>query len=390
MKILKILLLTIVISMLPVWTSCGAGHNGHDHEIHEESNYDDDHDTDIVTLTPEQIKAVGISLGSFESRHLSETVSASGLLEVSSLNEGVVAPLQPGRVIKILVVEGQQVTSGQVVAWMEAPEILGLRQQIAEARQEVETTRQELSRQEALAEQGAGVRKNLDNARNAVRMAELRLEGCKGQLALYGVPADSRSGTSFPVKSGVSGIVTAIQTPVGGFADAQTPILRVTDNNGIYCMLKVPEKDINSIKPGQEVDLQLTNAPERTFLGKVVQTGPSIDMETRTVPVKVSVSQIPGLLPGMAVSARISVGASSTVSLPEGAVIGVSGQPSIFVETGAPGSGEFRCVPVATGPSALGYVGVTPLQPVPEDSRVVTAGAFYLSSMLSDHGEHNH
>lgn len=345
-----------------------------------------------VALTKAQMDAVGIRLGSFEARSLSEIVQATGRLEVSAGNEGVVAPLLAGRVVRLAVSEGQHVRVGDVIAWVEDPEIVQLRQQVSEARQEVATARVELQRQEALAARGAGVRKNLDNARSEVQMAELKLEGCTRQLTVFGLSADEQGGTQFPVKSEVSGVVTAITVPVGGFADIQTPIVKVVNNDGIYCMLQVPEKDISHIKSGMAVDMQLTNDPERTFMGKVAQIGPSMDMETRTVPVKVGLSGASGLLiPGMAVSARVSVGGTSSMALPEGAVVSSGGKSYIFVREDEEGDSiHFQKVEVAAGTTELGYTEVTPLIDLPADAQVVVSGAFYLNSMVSDHGEHNH
>lgn len=390
--------------------ACGAGGSGSTHveSGHHDHDHDDDHDHegeegDEVELSQEQMDAVGIRLGGFEARSLSETVQAPGRLEISAAAEGVVAPRIAGTVTRLQVREGQQVRAGEVVAWIDAPEVAALRQQVAEAARDVETARREVERQEALAAQGAGVRRNLDAARAELSMASLKLEGARGQLAVYGVGADSR-GTSLPVKSGVSGVVTAIDVPVGGYADRQSPIVRVINTDGVYCMLQVPDKDISSIKAGMDVDMQLTNDPSRSFAGKVVQVSPVMDMESRTVPVRVSVSGVGSpLIPGMAVSARISVGGTLTEALPEEAIVASGGRSYIFVLESdhhspesphagdkAPETFHFRRVEVASGATALGYTAVTPLGELPGDARVVVAGAFYLNSMLADHGEHNH
>lgn len=408
---------------------CSSGSSaGHSEDTEEHGHgHGEEHEGDEVELTKAQMDAVGIRLGTFEARSLSEVVQAAGRLEVSAAAEGVVAPMLGGRVTRLMVAEGQQVRQGEVIAWVDAPEIVSMRQQVTDAlgevdvaRQEVEAARVELRRQEALAAQGAGVRRNLDEARAALRAAEIkvqtaetRVEGFRKQLAAYGLSDSSTA--SIPVKSDVSGVVTAILVPTGGYADMQTPIVRVVNNSGIYCMLQVAEKDISSIKTGMAVDMQLTNDPGRTFVGKVEQVRESLDPETRTVPVKVSLGSggdATRLIPGMAVSARVSVGGSQSMALPEAAVVTAGGHSYVFVledededdghdrdhdhDHGSESHKEktetyhFRRVAVSTGPTALGFTEVTPLEDLPADTQVVVAGAFYLNSMLSDHGEHNH
>ena len=390
-----------IIALLMIFTLHGCGHSGSGdgHSEEEEAHgHGHDHDSeeggDEVELTKAQMDAVGIRLGGFEARNLSEVISASGRVEIPAGSERIVAPLYAGKVSRLLVSVGQRVKPGDIVAWMDAPEIVTIRQQIREAAQEVETARQELVRQEALAAQGAGVRKNLDNARSAVKMAELKVEGFKKQLAVYGLSADGIGGDSFPVKSDVSGIVTSIDVPVGGFADIQTPIVRVTDTDALFVTLQLPEKDINSVRTGMSVDMQLTNDPSSTFIGKIEQFMPMMDQETRMLPVRVSIAGDRSgmkLIPGMAVSARISAAGGAATALPEGAVVSVGGKSYVFVLEEQHGDDfHFKKVEVAVGPTELGYTAVTPLSDLPSDARIVVSGAFYLNSMVADHGEHHH
>lgn len=384
-----------LLAALPLLWGCRGGDGSV--EAHDEHEHEHGHgDVSEVELTDEQMKAVGITLGFPESRQLSQTLNVSGVLAVDPRYEAVASPKVAGTVERICVTEGQRVGAGAVIAYVSSPEIPLLRQEYQASAAEEQAARKEYERQQALASQGAGIRKNLDAAASALSVASIRIEGVKGRMAQYGVvPAGTSA--SVPVKAEISGTVTALLTTTGGFADMQSPVAKIVDNSRIYCMLKVYEKDLGQIRKGADVEMRITNDPSVTFSGKVVDINPVLEPDTKTAPVKVSVDMAgrEGLIPGMGISASVSTGGTEAMALPEEAVVASGGKSYIFVlEKTATEGGEkvyhFEKREVITGASSMGYVEITPLAPLEAGDKVVTSNAFFLNSMATDHGEHNH
>lgn len=367
------------------------GHEGHSHgEGHAEESMD-------VELSQAQMDAVGITLGGIEQRELGEALSANGVLEVGAQHESAVAPALGGTVSKICVNKGDRVKRGQVVAYVESPELLSLRQEYAVAKKEVEMAAMEYQRQETLASHGAGIRKNLENARADLSLAELKAKNCLARITSYGGSPEGNNGT-MAVKAEISGVVSAVDLQIGSFADSQTPVVKIVDTDAVYCSLGIVEKDINRLSAGLEVEMRLTNDPSVTFTGKILEITPILNPETRTIPVRVSVAgdkSAMKLMPGMAVSALVSLGGEKTDVLPEEAIVSAGGKSYIFVledvhEEEGGKTYHFEKREVVRGTSAAGFTAVTPLEPLEEDAQIVVSGAFYLNSMSSDHGEHNH
>lgn len=350
-------------------------------------------------LTQAQMDAVGIRLGFMEKRNMADIISATGVLEVSPQAEAVVSAKLPGTVSRILVTPGQKVSAGQIVAYVDAPQLLSLRQEYLTARQEVEAAQKEYERQKALSAQGAGVKRNLDNAISTLSIAQVNEKSIAAQLRGYGVsPEGDLASAAYPVKADISGTVTEVGATIGAFADMQFPIARIVNNNAIYCSLQILEKDIRSIAPGMDVEMRLTNDPSLTFSGKVSEVNPVLDGASRTIPVRVTIdgdkSEVQ-LIPGMAVSAQISGGGEETDALPEGAIVSSGGKNYIFVledvhEEDGDKAYHFEKREVAVGLTSFGYTAVTPLEPLDKDAQIVVAGAFYLNSASSSHGEHSH
>lgn len=362
---------------------------------HEEGE-DHHREGETIELTLAQMEAVGIKIGTMERRAMSATVETSGSLEVAPANRALVSPGLPGTVTRLLVVPGQRVSRGEIVAYIDAPEVLALRREYAESMQAMENARRELERQEALAARGAGVRRNLENARSEFMMAETAVKNVGARMGAYGVSGAGGESGSYPVKAEIGGTVVSVNATIGSYADRQSPVAEIVNNEAVYCMIRLSERYAGVVKPGMETEMRLTSDPSVRFTGKVADVTPALDPQTRTLPVKVDITApAPDLIPGMAVSAMIEETGEETDALPEGAVVSSGGKSYIFVlEDSHEEDGEtayhFEKREVVAGRPSFGYVGIRPLEPLESDVKIVTAGAFYLNSMSTEHGEHNH
>lgn len=375
--------------------ACGRPANEHSEEEEEEHHH---HAGELseVEVSETQMQTVGIKLGEPESRLISETVRATGELSVNPADEAVVAPLMSGRITKICVKESDRVVKGTVIAYIDAPEATALQEQYMLAKTEEEAAATELRRQEALAAQGAGIRKNLDNARSLHTEATIRLQAASSRLHQYGLPSSGKSG-SIPVKAEIGGIVTEVISTTGAFADMQTPIAKIVDTSNLYCTLNIFEKDLTDIKPGQEVEMKITNNEGISFKGKVIDINPVLDPATKTAPVRVSVvpMQKTLLIPGMGVTATVSTTGRQAMALPESAIVRSGGKSYIFVledieEENGQKMYHFAKEEVICGATALGYTEFTPVKSLKEGAKIAVDNAFFLNSMSADHGEHSH
>lgn len=243
--------------------------------------------------------------------------------------------------------------------------------------------------------------KNRQQAETALSLATIRLKGLAQRLSQLGVsPAAVTKGrltTLIPVKAPITGIVTQITARPGSYADLQTPLLTIGSTSALYVSLNIFERDLPAIRNGQRVELALTQNEEIRFEGTVARIVPAIDSSTKAITVRVNLIGRPAarLMPGMEVTAVVVTGAEARPALPAEAVTEEKGVPYVFALTKKEKEkGEthyhFRRVRVKTGVTDRGYTEVTPLEPLPENTQLVRTGAFYLSSMVSEHAAHNH
>lgn len=376
----------------------------------EQTEQEEEGETNDVEITETQLTTVGIELGDIERRSLSNVIHANGVLAVNPQDEALAAPLYSGIVSKICVVEGQTVKAGQPIAYIENTDIVAVQQNYLTAAQEAELAQQEYARQKALADQGAGVRRNYEQAEAAMKVATTKQNGLAQQLRQLGInPKTVSAGhisNTIAIPADISGVVSKIFVKTGSFADMQTPVANIINNNAVYCDLQVFEKSLPQIHNGQSVDIKLTNAPTTLLTGEITDINRSIDSDTKSLSVRVKLnSHEAALIPGMAVTALINTDAEEVDALPDEAVVTSGGKSYIFVleaihdgekdaEAGDKTEGaeadkmyHFVRTEVVEGAKALGYTQITPIAPLPADAKVAITNAFYLNSMTADHGE---
>jgi RND family efflux transporter MFP subunit len=121
------------------------------------------------------------------------------------------------------------------------------------------------------------------------------------------------------VKAPISGFVSERVADVGEYISPNTPnskIATVVRTSVLRLRIDVPEQSIGKVASGENISLQVSAFPDRSFAGTVVRISPSLNATARTLVVEAEVPNSEGLLkPGQFATVRI------TQSKPELAVM---------------------------------------------------------------------
>ena len=347
-----------------------------------------------LSLTSEQMQSVGISIGTVEQKNLNTIVKANGQLAVPPQNKADVSVLSGGIIRKITVLEGQQVKKGQVLATIENQDLIRIQQEYLTAKNNFSYVAAEYERQKQLQAAGAGTGKFYQSAAANYNSERARISAFESQLRQMGIATGKISGgniiSQFPLLSPISGTVGQITANTGAFVQPGTSIMEVVDNSKIHCDLIVFEKDLMKVKIGQSVDFMLTNQENQQIRGTINGINKSFENESKGVIVHAVIKNTAhqNLIPGMYVTALISVGTELKPAVPIDAVIRSEGKEYIFVVTAESKSAvNFVKTEVRTGVTELGYIQINPLNKLAENVKIVTKGAFYLQSMSAGSAE---
>jgi RND family efflux transporter MFP subunit len=239
---------------------------------------------------------------------LKAKIGASYFLEVNP---------QTGRTWQL----GDRVKAGSLIARLEDKEFVNS-VRLESNQLNLELSESELKKQESLYEKGGVTLKDLKtssynfvNAKSSLENAQLQMEKTRITAPIDGVIVDLPYYTQ------------------GTQVDAGSQIAKIMDYQTMYMNVQLPEKYINTIKPGQRVNLTNYTLPEDTLKGNITQLSPAINADTRTFLGNIQISN-PELLirPGMFVKADIVTShKDSVIVIPKSIILSRQKGKTVFI-----------------------------------------------------------
>lgn len=376
----------------------------------EEKTAEHHEETNMVTLTEEQIKTAGIALGSVEMKNLSTAISVNGTLAVPSQNKAWVTSLVGGVLKSIKIQPGEYVKKGQVIGTIANTELAALQQQLVSINAQITFTEQELSRQRTLVEGNAAPYKNVQRSESELSGLKAQQSALQKQLSAIGAPSVGIS-SALNITAPISGTISDISAQIGSQVDANTPIAEIINNSELHLDLFVYERDLPNVRKGQNIHFTLTNNMGKEYDAEIYSVGTAFANETRAVPVHAHVvNDKTGLIEGMGVTAKISLGEDVYPAVPNESIVSSGGNDYIFIltdkkpdaheeqphghneneedHTHSESSGtSYERVQIIKGTSDVGYTEIKPVTTMPQKAKVVTKGAFFLMAKMTNAGD---
>ena len=192
-------------------------------------------------------------------------------------------------------------------------------------------------------------------------------------------------------KSGQAHAVVTITAPIGGLIQtmeartgmAVAPGATLAQINGldtVWLEAAIPEVQAGRVAVGRRVSAALAAYPGESFQGRVAALLPEADVQSRTVRVRIELSNHEGRIkPGMFAQVRLDAGKSvPTLLIQSEAVIRTGKRDVVLV---ALNGGRFQPVEVKLGQESNGQVAV--LAGLEEGQSIVVSGQFLIDSEAS-------
>lgn len=411
----RIFIIILTITSLAVVSSCGskAGSETAKEETHEEGG-EEHANENIATLTDEQVKSIGIELGTIEQKELTNSIKANGILTVPNQNKAFVTPLFSGVIKSLNVQPGSFVKQGQAIATIVNPNLIQMQQQLQQVNAQIALSEIEVKRQKELVEGNAAPLKRLQQVQTELVTLKSQRNGLQKQLSAVG--ASQGFSSAIVVKAPISGTVSKVSAQLGSNVDVSTPIAEIVNNSQLHLDLYVYEKDLPKLKPNQTIHFTITNNAGKEYDAEIFSIGTAFEAGSKTIPVHAKViGDKTGLIDGMNVTALVSLDKSTVPAVPTDAIVSYQGKDYIFVVTDAHAEDEhtadtakttvikpkeenkgeakgiaFEKIPVAKGTTDVGYSEITLLKDIPANAKIVTKGAFFILAKMTNSGEHEH
>lgn len=187
--------------------------------------------------------------------------------------------------------------------------------------------------------------------------------------------------TKHTIISRFDGYVTAEHTEVGQWVKQGDPVVDVAALDEVEVVAYVVEQHVPYVRVDAQVAVEVPAIPGQQFSGVVSEVVPQADVQARTFPVKVRVSNqftgdVPLLKAGMYARVTLPTGGKQMATLvPKDALVLGGPQPMVYVVDGATETGKVgkvAPVPVQVGVAEGGLIQVT--GPVRAGQLVVVQG----------------
>jgi membrane fusion protein, heavy metal efflux system len=293
-------------------------------------------------------------------------ITATGKILVPEDRVAMIGPVNEGRIVRLYAGQGTRVKKGQKLADLESADIdqaeadyLKALADYENARRssaaEVKLAQQNYDRAKLLYEQRITAGKNLQAAEHDLEVAKAAAENsvngtnaaliaARRHLLILGIKdstIDSLSkrtdlGAVFSLNSPIDGIVVERNATVGASVGTEANLFKIIDLSRVWIDANVFEKDLQQVRPGQEVRLTVPAFPGATFSGRVILVNSVVDPDTRTVKVRTEVANPDGRLkPDMFANVQIVTALNRTaISIPQSAVLNDEGKTIVFVAKG--------------------------------------------------------
>jgi RND family efflux transporter MFP subunit len=277
---------------------------------------------------------------------VTETVELRGTVAPLPDRDAQIAPQVAGRIVRVVVREGDRVTSGQVVAQIDSGPLedqvkeadAGLTKARAE-RKNAETT---LARVERVFEHGIAARQEVDDA--SARAASARAAESEAEAAAQRA---HRQLDRASVRSPLAGVVLKLLRHSGELVDGTpaTPVCEVGDPSQLELVSDAPAQDLVRVAAGDVATVTMAALPGRLWKGKVAVVAPAVDRTTGLGAIRITLDLSGGPAPPVGVfgTARIASGKPrDAVVVPAAALRSAVGADAEIVVCGGDGAAHVR------------------------------------------------
>ncbi len=276
----------------------------------EKAETEKKHEENVVSLTKEnlahvEIKTEPVALGSIDT-----TLKAAGRVTENQNKTAKIISTLEGRLIKLNVDLNDKVKTGDVLALIQTPELLG---------------------------------------------------------------------KALELKAPIDGVIVGRKAAPGELVGKDKEIYTISDPTDLWVIAEIKERDIGAVSVGQDTTFTVLAYPGETFRGKLVRLGNEVEAASRTLEVRVEVSNPDGRLkPGMFADVEISTTVLHDVlAIPDTALQTDEDKQIVFV---ALDGNKFEKRVVKLGMEQKGRVQI--LEGLKAGEKVVTEGSFILKSEM--------
>jgi RND family efflux transporter MFP subunit len=317
-------------------------------------------------LTPQRMQSIGVVLGKVEFKPVNTELRFYGNVQVDERRQAYVQTRFAGWIRKVYAdATGNFIRKGEPLFTIYSPELVSTEHEYLLARKNAEALQQSKVR---------GVASGASSLFDAAKERLLQWEVSPAEIEK--LDQGGKAITDLTLSSPVSGYITQKNALPNMYVQPETMLYSVADLSEVWVLAQVFQNDAGKIKPGDPAEVTVDAYPERVFNGRVDYILPQLDMNTRTLPVRLVFAN-PGLKlrPGMYVNVRVKLPMGRQLVVPASAAFHSGTKNLLFVYKG---EGNIEPREVELGPQVGNELVIA--KGIKAQEQIVTSANFLIDS----------
>jgi cobalt-zinc-cadmium efflux system membrane fusion protein len=282
-----------------------------------------------------------LKFGTPEMMAVDGTLQVAAHVETDARRIARVGSPVSGRILALLVFEGQRVKAGAVLAMLHSTDLSDTQLALIKAVSQRGLADAAEKRAEQLVAADVIGRAELERRRAESLQAHTEVESCRTQLRGLGMTnaqihlleTTRVISAEYPILSPRSGTVLKREITIGQVVQPADPAFTIADLSTVWIVANVPEEEAGQLKKDMEVLVRVPALLQQKITGHLSFISPIVDPATRTVEVHMDVDNPNGVLKpdelaGMTLTGRTD----SKVTVPNAAIVRENNQDYVFVQ----------------------------------------------------------
>ena len=333
-----------------------------------------------LKLTAEEQALAGIKFEEVSSRTFEDSVSVTATIRPNQDRIAKIAPRVEGRIVSVSANLGDNVRAGQSLAIMDSLAIGEAQSALLRAQSSERVAQADFKRAESLSAEEIIPQKELLRSRGELERASAESRAASDRLRLLGgsASASGRAQSTFALTAPFAGTVIQKKATIGELGSPAEAVFTIADLSKVWIEANLTDDLLSKVKTGAAATVTVGAYPGERFSGRVAYIANVLDKDSRTIAARIEVPNKDGRLkPEMFATANIATGGQlEAISVPDGAILLLQGQPTVFVSEG----GSFQPRAIETGEKISGRTVIkSGLKP---KEQVVAAGAYALKARM--------
>ncbi|MBI5092510.1 MAG: efflux RND transporter periplasmic adaptor subunit [Candidatus Hydrogenedentes bacterium] len=346
-------------------------------------------EANIAVISDEQLKANNVQVAEAGPGEIAIQLALPGEVRLNSDRVAHVVPRVAGVVREALATVGDEVKTGQVMAVLESRELATIKAEYLSAIERESLAKATFEREKDLWKKKISAEQDYLSAKQAAAEAAISVRSAEQQLHavgfseeyLKGIPGQSHvSYTQYGITAPFDGSVIEKHIALGESLKDDAVCFTIADLTTVWVHLSVYQRDIPSIRKGQQVLVSAGGSPSDGVAATVDYVGPVVGEETRTAIARVVLPNEAGQWrPGQFVTGFVSTKTTKTVPVVvrKTALQTFEGSTCVFVQTDK----GFVPAPVTVGSSNDTHVEI--VKGLEQGTRIVVEGAFVIKAEIA-------